>query len=293
MLTEALRQLRSGGLQRPVGGPDVLRDADAPDAVLDEFLSLAVREAADVEPDTVLLGLALSIPVCVVDRGAGREALEYCLAHPDLAAYHKDQFFPRMSMRRGARESLPMAHERVREVATRAGDLSHYYAFVRDNVEELLDQCPEALAAAVLAPGFASANYGVDTLALVIGHSRNPEPFVRSWITSITQGQFDTSSADYVRGILYAVLGREGAEPGIRPVREAAHAHVVRLLQSPATVAPASRHLSSMVKRRYPAAAEVLASHAGARLDREVMASEAIRVPLTALRAVAYKAHGR
>src|SRR5215207_1147136 len=75
-LSEALRQLRRGGGLYAGTGPDALHNADVSPEVLEEFLTLAVREA----PDDQVFGLAVTLPGLIYRRGAGQEALDVLLS---------------------------------------------------------------------------------------------------------------------------------------------------------------------------------------------------------------------
>lgn len=79
-LSEALRQLRTGGGLRDGSGPDPLHNAAVSPEVLSEFLTLAVREA----PDAQVFGLAVTLPGLIHRRGAGREALDVLLSERSL-----------------------------------------------------------------------------------------------------------------------------------------------------------------------------------------------------------------
>ena len=57
-LSEAIWQLRRGGGLHAGSGPDPLLNADVAPEVLEEFLTLAVREA----PDDQVFGLAVTLP---------------------------------------------------------------------------------------------------------------------------------------------------------------------------------------------------------------------------------------
>ena len=177
--------MRGAGL-REVAGFDPLLHADASDAVLDEFLSLAVREAAE----HVIFGLALSLPVCVIERGVGEEALEYCLAHRNLSPDELDSVFRNMSGPRGPFESLCAAHRRISKVAVRAGHTVYYEKFLRDNISELVEECPDDLADFMLDAQFSASSTGVDCLVLAIRHSSDFEPYVQRWIDWIAEGTF-------------------------------------------------------------------------------------------------------
>ena len=85
-LSEALRQLRRGGGLRDGTGPDPLQNADVSPEVLEEFLTLAVREA----PDDQVFGLAVTLPRLIHRRGAGQEALDVLLSERSLTPDQRD-----------------------------------------------------------------------------------------------------------------------------------------------------------------------------------------------------------
>ena len=106
---------------------------------------MAVREAAaayatGAKPDRVFFGLAVSLPDCIIKRGVGEEALEYCLAHGNLSPDDLEFVFGTMSRPRGPNESLRAAHRRISDVALRAGHVGHYYNFLRHNIDELVEE---------------------------------------------------------------------------------------------------------------------------------------------------------
>src|SRR5512134_328220 len=90
-LAAILRELRGSGLREPVG-PDPLLSPTLPAGTLDEFLSLAVRECSEAN----LFGLALALPMCIFQRGAGYEALEYCLTRRGLPPERREFVAGRM-----------------------------------------------------------------------------------------------------------------------------------------------------------------------------------------------------
>jgi hypothetical protein len=157
-LTDILGQLRGAGL-REVVGPDPLLRAQVADTVLDEFLSVAVRDLSD----RVIFGLALSLPACIIQRGVGQEALQYCLDHGNLTPAEVTSVWDRMARPGGPSESLRAAHRRIATVVLHAGrvELSYwYYQFLRDNIGQLVRECPEELADVMLNPKFSAAFAG-------------------------------------------------------------------------------------------------------------------------------------
>ena len=249
-LSEALGQLRGAGLPIAVG-PDPLVHADASDAVLNEFLSLAVREAAaayasGAKPHQVFLGLALSIPDCVIERGVGEEALEYCLAHESMSPNDLKDIFKYMSRPRGPNESPCAAHRRLTNVALRAGHVSDYHEFLRHNIDELVEECPEDLAEFMLDPRFPVSHFGLYCLFLAIQHSRNSEPYIRRWVDWIAEERFDSPTPWNATYTMYNLLRDHPDDVRLRPVREAAHNHIVHLLQSPEKLTQAALHLNAL-----------------------------------------------
>jgi hypothetical protein len=272
-LTQILEELRGAGL-REVVGFDPLLHADAPNAVLDEFLSLAVREA----PEHVIFGLALSIPACVIKRGVGAEALEYCLAHRNLSPADLDFVFSNMSARPGPQESLCAAHRRVSTVAVRAGHTAYYQRFLRDNIVELVEECPDDLADFMLDAQFSASSAGVDCLVLALEHSSDFEPYVQRWIDWIVEGRFDSAGPGNANTtVMYGYLGHYLDNPRFRAVRVAAHAHLVQLLQSPEKIAQAWRHLQAILSAPYAAADEVVTAIERSGLRRDQLGSDAFR----------------
>jgi hypothetical protein len=249
-LTEILGQLRGAGLPKAVG-PDPLVHADASEADLNEFLSLAVREAAagyasGAKPHLVFFGLALSLPDCIIERGVGEEALEYCLAHESMSPDDLEAVFKNMSRPRGPNESLCAAHRRISSVAIRAGHVYHYYQFLRHNIDALVVECPEDLAEFMLDPQFAVSHLGLHCLFLAIQHSRNFEPYVRRWIDWIDEERFDSPTPNNATYTMYALLRDHPDDARLRPVRVAAHNHIVDLLQSPEKHIQAALHLDAL-----------------------------------------------
>jgi len=278
-LTQILEELRGAGL-REVVGFDPLLHADASDAALDEFLSLAVREA----PEHVIFGLALSLPVCVIERGVGEEALEYCLAHRNLSRDELNFVFRNMSGPRGPYESLCSAHRRISRAAARAGHTAYYERFLRDNIAELAEKCPEDLADFMLDAQFSASSAGVDCLVLAIKHSSDFEPYVQRWIHWLTEGRFDSAGPGYGNTtVMYGYLGSNVDNARFRAVRVAAHAHLVHLLQSPQKVTQAWRNLQAILSARYAAADEVVTAIRHSGLRRDQFGSDVLRYALDGL----------
>jgi hypothetical protein len=272
-LTQILKELRGAGL-REVVGFDPLLHADASDADLDEFLSLAAREA----DEHVIFGLALSLPVCVIQRGVGEEALEYCLAHRTLSPDQMDSVFRNMSGPRGPYENLCAAHRRISKVAVRAGHTVYYEKFLRDNIDELVEECPDDLADFMLDAQFSASSTGVDCLVLAIKHGSDFEPYVRRWIDWIAEGRFDSTGPGYGNTtVMYGYLNSYLDNARFTPVRVAAHAHLVHLLQSPRTTAEAWRNLQAILSERYGAADEVVMAIRHSGLRRDQLGSDVLR----------------
>jgi hypothetical protein len=268
-LTQILEELRGAGLRKVV-----LLHADASDADLDEFLSLAVREA----DEHVIVDLALSLPVCVIQRGVGAAALEYCLAHRNLSPKDLDDVYMKMSAPRGPYESLCAAHRRISEVAVRAGHTAFYLPFLRDNVAELVEECPDDLADFMLDAQFSASSPGLDCLVLAIEHSSDFEPYVQRWIDWIAEGRFDsTGPGDGNSAVMYGCLNKYLDNARFTPVRVAAHAHLVHLLQSPQTTAEAWDNLQGILSARYGAADEVVTAIRRSGLRRDQLGSDVLR----------------
>jgi hypothetical protein len=287
-LTEILGQLRGAGLHKVVG-PDPLVHADASHAVLDEFLSLAVREAAGADasgakkPHNVFFGLALSLPDCVIERGVGEEALEYCLTHGNLSSDDLGFVFRNMSRPRGPSESVCDAHRRINNVAIRAGHVHYYYQFLRHNIDALLDECPEDLADFMLDPRFPVSLNGLHCFILAIEHSRNPEPYIRRWIDWIAEERFDSATPGDATDAMYAFLGSHRDDARLRAIRVAAHNHLVDLLRSPEKVTQARLHLNALVTEKYAAARELVTAITTSGLRRDQLESDDLRLLLDAL----------
>jgi hypothetical protein len=249
-LSEILPQLRGAGMPKAVG-PDPLVHADASDAVLDEFLSLAVREAAaayatGAKPHYVFLGLAVSVPGCVIERGVGEEALEYCLAHESMSPTDLQAVFENMSGPRGSHESLCAAHRRISHVAIRAGHVGYYYQFLWRNIDELADECPDDLAEFMLDPRFPLSHLGLFCLFLAIEHSTNSEPYIQRWLDWIAEERFDSPTPDNATYTMYNLLRDHPDDARLRPVRVAAYNHLVHLVQSPEKLPQANLHQNAV-----------------------------------------------
>jgi len=285
-LTEVLGWLRGSGLPDGVG-PDPLVHADASDAIVDEFLSLAVREAGDAtdaRPHHVFLGLALSLPDCVVERGVGEEALEYCLASKNLSRDDVGFIFRNMSRPPGPHESLCAAHRRISGVAIRAGHARFYYEFLMDNINELVDECPADLADFMLDPRFPVDLNGLHCLILAIEHSGSFERYAQRWIDWILEGRFDSFGPGHVEpGALYNSLQERRDNPRFGAVRAAAHIHFVHLLQSPEKVDQAGHHLRGLLIERYAASDELVTAITRSGLRKDQLESDVLRLHLDAL----------
>ena len=285
-LTDILGELRGAGL-REVVGPDPLLHAQVPDAVLDEFLSVAVRDVSD----DVIFGLALSLPSCIIQRGVGQEALRYCLDHRNLTPHEVSSVWARMAGPAGPSESLRAAHRRIGTVVVRAGDAAlyyRYYQFLRDNIEQLVRECPEDLAEVMLGPTFSAGGTGVDCLVLVIEHSTDPEPYARRWIDWIEAGRFDSAGPDNGNSqVMYSYLQDHRADPRFTPIRTAAHLHLVQLVKSPEKVNEAWHNLRGMFEARYALADEALVAITRSGLQLDDLESGPLRYPLGAVRHLA------
>lgn len=255
-LTEMLKQLRGDGLAEEVGR-DRLLDADSTDEVLDEFLSVAVREVSD----QVIFGLALSLPICILRRGVGQAALDYCLAHRALLEDERTDIRNRLSNLRGVNESICEQHQRLRSYAGFSGDTAFYHTFLVANIAEVLAECPDKLADYLLDPQFGPEGYNVDCMVVAIQHSPDPEPFIRHWIKWLGDGLFDKPRPP--RGattIMYAALDDHAHDPRFATIADAAHVHVVRILGSSGNVGGTWWHLRGLLEQRYKRADEVVST---------------------------------
>jgi hypothetical protein len=283
-LTQILEELRGDGLPHVVGFNPLLH-VDASDAVLDEFLSLAVREAAD----HVIFGLALPLSVCFIERGVGEEALEYCLDQRNLSRDQRESLFWNMS-RRGTFEGLCAAQRRISQVAIRAGHTAHYlHQFLQDNIDELVSNCPEDLADFIAAPQFSPHNGDLDCLVLVMERSRNVEPYVRRWIDWIAEGGFDGPEPSYGNAtVMWGYLVTNWDDARFQPVRLAAVAHVVHLLQSQENLLGAWHQFQGILSEARSAegsaiAEEVRTAIQRSGLRRDQIGSDALRSAIDAL----------
>ncbi len=285
-LTDILGQLRGAGL-REVVGPDPLLRAEVPDTVLDEFLSVAVRDVSD----RVIFGLALSLPACIIQRGVGQEALQYCLDHRNLTPDELSSVWDRMARPDGPSESLRAAHRRIGTVVVRAGRVGpsyRYYQFLRDNIEQLVRECPEDLADVMLGPEFSARGSGLDSLVLAVEHSTDPEPYVRRWIDWIDEGRFDSAGPDHGNcQVMYSYLQDHRADPQFTAIRTAAHIHLVQLVKSPERVNEAWHNLRGMFEARYALAGEALAAIIRSGVQLDDLESGPLRYPVGAVRYLA------
>jgi hypothetical protein len=285
-LTDILGQLRGAGL-REVVGPDPLLRAQVADTVLDEFLSVAVRDLSD----RVIFGLALSLPACIIQRGVGQEALQYCLDHRNLTPAEVTSVWDRMARPGGPSESLRAAHRRIATVVLHAGrvELSYrYYQFLRDNIGQLVRECPEELADVMLDPKFSAGGTGLDSLVLAIEYSADPEPYVRRWIDWIEEGRFDSAGPDHGNcQVMYSYLQDHPVDPQFAVIRTAAHIHLVQLVKSPEKVNEAWHNLRGMFEARYAFAGEALAAISRSGIQLDDLESGPLRYPVGAVRYLA------
>lgn len=283
-LATALEQLRGAGLQEVVGGHDVLADADASDAELDEFLSLAVRAA----PDHVLFGLALSLPACIVRRGAGREALDYCLSERQLTERQREHVHTRMDKIPRPGETVCAGHRRLRGSAGFGGRTMLYQTFLAKNIQHIVAECPGDLAEFLLDPRFGPQGLNLDCLVLAIEHSPEPARFVRHWTGWLADGRFDTATTERGSvGVMYSYLDVHWGEPRFTEVSAVAHQRLVTLLASQDTVSEAWRHLEGLLGCEYAGAREVVAALGRSGQQLTGAQRETLRYPLAALFALA------
>jgi hypothetical protein len=174
-------------------------------------------------------------------------------------------------------ESLCTAHRRIIKVAVRAGNIV-YYEFVRDNISELVEECPDDLADFMLDAQFSASSYGVDCLVLAIKHSSDFEPYVQRWIDWIAEGRFDSTGPGYGNTtVMYGYLDSYLDNARFTPVRVAAHAHLVHLLQPPQKTAEAWKNLLAILSKRYRAADEVVTAIRRSGLRRDQLGSDVLR----------------
>jgi hypothetical protein len=159
-----------------------------------------------------------------------------------------------------------------------------YHSFLRDNIDELVDECPGDLADFMLDPRFSPSGHGFDCLVLAIKHTRNSEPYLQRWIDWIAEERFDSAGPrHYEPSYMYGYLQDLPDDASFRAVRDAAHAHIVHLLRSPEKVARAWHNLEGLLKTGYAAADEVVTAIKRSGLKKDQLGSDVLRYPLSAL----------
>jgi hypothetical protein len=278
-LAGVLRELRGSGLREPVG-PDPLLSPTLPAGSLDEFLSLAVRECSEAN----LFGLALALPMCAFQRGAGYEALEYCLTRRGLPPERREFVAGRML---GAKSVADVVWAHGIVLSTQNTGL--YHSFLSRHAKVVTDKCFDQAAKFLLDPARGPGGYAAGCVELVLRQDvRAWRPFVRRWLEWLDAGLFDglfprTGERPVV---MYRILDENAGRQTFELLRDAAHRRVVRLIDS-GRLPAVWQHLAGMVEAEYSAADPVgsLVQSAVDVLDAQSRATLAPAV--TALRALA------
>lgn len=242
-LRQILDELRGDGLREPIG-PDPLLSPTLSNGMLDEFLSLAVRECVDGN----LFGLALALPMCAFQRGAGYEALEYCLKRRNLPPDHREFVAGRML---GAKSVVDVVW--AHGIVLSAGNTGIYHSFLGRHAAVVVDRCFDQLAAYLLDPARGPGGYTAACIEIVLKHDVGaPWPFVRRWLEWLDTGLFDGAGhpAAEQPAVMYRLLSDDADRPVFAPLREAAHRHVAELAGT-GRLAAAWRHLAAMAEVRY------------------------------------------
>lgn len=278
-LLQVLLEVRGSGLREPVG-PDPLLSPTLPAGVLDEFLSLAVRECSEAN----LFGLALALPMCVFQRGAGYEALEYCLTRRGLPADRREFVAGRML---GARSiaDVVWAHG----IVLSTGNTGLLHAFLSRHAKIVTEKCFDQLARFLLDPARGPGGYTANCVEIVLQQDVGSwRPFVRRWLEWLDAGLFDgliprTGERPVV---LYRVLDDNAEREIFTSLREAAEQRVVHLLTT-GQLPAAWQHLAGMVEAGYSRTGTVseLVGPIVAAIDEDARA--ALTPAVTALAALA------
>lgn len=277
-LASILRELRGSGLREPVG-PDPLLSPTLPAGALDEFLSLAVRECSEAN----LFGLALALPMCAFQRGAGYEALEYCLTRRGLPPERREFVAGRML---GARSVADVVWAHGIVLSTQNTGL--YHSFLSRHAKVVADKCFDQAARFLLDPARGPGGYTAGCVELVLRQDvRAWRPFVRRWLEWLDAGLFDGlfQQTGERPVVMYRILDDNAGRQAFEPLRDAAHRRVVQLI-GVGRLAAAWQHIAGMVEAGYSAADPVgdLVGSAVAALDAQSRATLAPAV--TALRAL-------
>jgi hypothetical protein len=241
-----LDELRGSGLREPVG-PDPLLSPALPAGVLDEFLSLAVRECNDAN----LFGLALALPMCAFQRGAGYEALEYALTRRGLPPDRREFVAGRML---GAKSIADVVWAHGIVLSTQNTGL--YHSFLSRHARVVADKCFDSLATFLLDPARGPGGFTANCVELVLQQDvAAPWPFVRRWLEWLDGGLFDGLSprAGERPAVMYRILGDNADREAFAPLRDAAHRRVVTLVGTRRLPA-AWQHLAGMVEAGYQGA---------------------------------------
>ena len=250
-LGQVLHELRGSGLREPVG-PDPLLSPDLPAGTLDEFLSLAARECSDAN----LFGLALALPMCAFQRGAGYEALEYCLTRRGLPADRREFVAGRML---GAKSVADVVWAHGIIVST--GNTGLYHSFLTRHAAVVADKCFDQAATFLLAPTRGPGGYTANCVELVLQQEVGAwRPYVRRWLEWLETGLFDGLSHRTGERpvVMYRILDDNAGQPTFESLREAAHRRVVQLVTG-GRLAAVWEHLAGMVEAAYSPAHTVAA----------------------------------
>lgn len=248
-LAQILRELRGSGLREPVG-PDPLLNPVLPAGVLDEFLSLAVRECSDAN----LFGLALALPMCAFQRGAGYEALEYVLTRRGLPQDRREFVAGRML---GARSPADVVW--AHGIVLKTGNTGLYHSFLSRHARVVVEKCFDQLATYLLNPARGPGGYTANCLELVLQQVVGaPRLFLRPWLEWIDNGLFDGLSPRVGErpAVLYRILDENASREVFTPLRAATHRRVVELVTSRQLPA-AWQHLAGVVEAGYRGTADL------------------------------------
>ncbi|MCA1481397.1 hypothetical protein, partial [Bradyrhizobium sp. NBAIM08] len=101
-----------------------------------------------------------------------------------------------------------------------------YRHFLRHNIEELVEQCPDDLAGFMLDPEFPVKWNGLECHLLAIRHNPRPGAYVQRWLEWIADGCFDSADDERMCRTLYQLLSLCRDAP-FAAVRGAVHAHAL------------------------------------------------------------------
>lgn len=233
---------------------DALTHSGVSDTMLDEFLSLAVRELRGGK----LYGLAISIIDYIDQRGVGHDALDYVLKsdHLDdtdirLVGAHMKNVKDKAAIR--------WCHSRLtRQIKTD----TFYHSFLERHIGMIADELFDDMAAYLLTPNRGPGRYNFHSFYVVISHLEESQPFQQRVIDWINDGYLDGKdiAGSLPANVLYKYLNLSWGDPKFSRIVDALHTHVHFLLKS--EIAEEMRlgmyHLEAMVDAKYRGADRVL-----------------------------------